>query len=137
MLIGLLIIFGKYYRPLDHFIKGQGAVSVLKSSIDSNKVLGMWTLSVQIENGISYTCFACPEVNFNSDNSANVSSYKEVFKWKIKDDTMYIYHDSVMKHKVFKDNKYLMSFEIKKNYEELVLSNTAKSYSYILRRECR
>lgn len=113
---------------------------LVKDSVEfADKLIGLWTISVDILNGIKGVCNSCPIVDFIDHGIAKIkfpTARIEEFKWLVIGDSLFFTYlqDS---SRIFQQDRYQMRFERKKDFEELELKiNYGNNIQiYVLRKD--
>lgn len=102
----------------------------ISDSIRSDILLGEWNVYKTIRtyptlnDTTEFLCFACPQIIFNSDNTATVKSSSkniDTIQWKIRDKVLSINNQS---SRFFKNSEYSIKYISNKEYEELQLTSS-------------
>ncbi len=137
IVVFLLTSFDYHIKNRELFKQNTPDFIFKKNTIANFQIIGKWGIYVTINNKVHETCNDCPKVYFKKNSSSKLikpSGEMEVFKWKVKNDTIFFSSNSNGKEKTFGNNKYLMKYERKEKFDELELKDIEHNNSYILRR---
>ncbi len=104
----------------------------------ANTVVGAWTITATISDGVKGNCRECPTINFNSDGTAIINKPKgDVvnLKWEMNGDKIKVTTaENTNPEGLFADVNYSMTFTQNKDSVKLEMVQAEKKYSYVLNR---
>jgi len=105
------------------------------------KIIGQWSIPFTKDSlGTEVHCNVCPRIIFQNNGIAEViKPFKKIekYNWSINSDTIiFLISDNILQpnNAMFNNDKFIMIFKDRDNYNELELKQIQKNYSYILRK---